>query len=214
MTAIISQNYTTDDIKIPTIHTLDDGLVRDPNLHKNHQANIIKRENGVNYLSNANFGFLTPNAQENLDKRYSTHNAQIEKLSTSKLWSKAYLNSHCIVPVNAFYCWVNARPQNTPYMFALNDTKVFYLAGLHNYNQHTKEHGFAVITCTNSGVTKNQPDRLPLVLSENNARNWLEYTLDENAFYEFRNINFHQQEVSRRINKPENKGLRSLYHVT
>src|SRR5436305_15027619 len=57
-------------------------------------------------------------------------NAQTEKLTTSSIWKKAFLESRCIILATYFFEWKRLSDGKQPYLIKVKKEDVFGFAGL------------------------------------------------------------------------------------
>lgn len=213
MTTILNQLYSADDINLIKIDQITNNLVSDPNIHKNRDANIIINKNGSNIIEIAQMGYLTTQKQAKNKLTFNTYNARLEKIFDAKLWSQAFLKTHCLIPVSGFYAYVDNHPQAIPYQYSSEESEITYLAGFYNYDKKLKKYSFAIITCESDNQTKDTPNRFPLMVKGNVARSWLVGEPHDDIIPDYRNYNLNQQQVCRRIANENIKCLASLYHL-
>lgn len=103
-------------------------------------------------------------------------NAQAEKLTESKLWKKAFLESRCIIPANYFFEWKKTNNGKQPYLIKLKGGKSFGFAGLIlSYLNEKKEEvtGFVIITTKPNQLMKEIHIRMPAILRKDDEDDWL-----------------------------------------
>ena len=106
-------------------------------------------------------------------------NAQAEKVATSPIWKKAYLESRCIVPFNFFYEWKVLKDGKQPYLIAVKDKKLMGFAGLvvTTKNKDGEEHtGYVIITTSANPLMReihNTKHRMPVILTKEHEEIWL-----------------------------------------
>ena len=213
MTTIINQLYSADDLKLVNLHQVTNNLITDPNIHKNKPANIILNKGGINIATTATMGYLTSEMQRRTKFTFNTYNARAEDMTDSTLWLQAFCETHCLIPVSGFYGFVDNHPQAIPYMYSPQEDAVTYLAGYYNYNKKSDSYSFAIITCETNYQTKDTPNRLPLMVKGDSARDWLMREVNDNLIPDYCDYKLNQQRVCRRIKNGNIKNLDSLYHL-
>lgn len=96
--------------------------------------------------------------------KYSTFNANIEKLEKSPLWRNLLKHKRCLMPVTSFYEW--PEKGKPPMEIFANDGKPFALAGLWSnwYDKGEPRRSFAVITTHANEFMKPIHNAMPVVL--------------------------------------------------
>jgi putative SOS response-associated peptidase YedK len=125
-------------------------------------------------------------------EKFNTLNATCERLLESKLYKPAALNYRCLVPSTGFFEWRHYKPTGAkkdiayPYYISLATQSLFYMAGI--YQPWTdKETGetmdtFSIVTTKANGLMEqihNKKKRMPTILNEAQANEWLQPNLSE-----------------------------------
>ncbi|RYZ17456.1 MAG: SOS response-associated peptidase [Sphingobacteriales bacterium] len=106
-------------------------------------------------------------------KKYTTLNAQGEKLLTSKIYKEAAHERRCLVLSSGFYEWRHYKGVAYPYHIRLKDRETFYMAGI--YRQWTDElsgetlNTTAIVTTDANPLMKqvhNSKERMPVILND------------------------------------------------
>jgi putative SOS response-associated peptidase YedK len=117
--------------------------------------------------------------------RTKTFNAKSETLAEKPSFRNSFHRKRCLVVANGFYEWQTAEKTKIPYYIGLREQQVIGLAGL--YDQWTdKESGeilntFTVITTRANPmmeVIHNLKKRMPVILSRDSERVWLDLMTD------------------------------------
>jgi putative SOS response-associated peptidase YedK len=124
-------------------------------------------------------------------------NATSERLLQSKMYRDAALKRRCLVPATHFYEWRHFKPEGEkkaiayPYCVQLKEGKPFFIAGI--WQPWTdKETGetmdtFAIITTKANALmdkVHNTKKRMPVILTEELAHEWIFSNLDEKRIQE------------------------------
>ena len=153
-------------------------------------------------IGNAHWELIAPwvkNTQEVQAGRekFNTLNATAERLLESKLFKPATLNNRCLVLSSGFYEWRHFKPAGAkkeiayPYFITLKEQPLFFMAGI--YQPWTdKETGetmdtFSIVTTkANSFMEQihNKKKRMPTILTETLASDWLNPSLSESKIME------------------------------
>lgn len=139
-------------------------------------------------------------------------NAQSEKLPTSNLWKKAFMENRCLIPARFFYEWKKTDSGKTPYLIKLKSDELFGMAGIivsyHDENKNEKN-GVIIITTTPNNLMRSIHSRMPAILSKENEEDWLNPdNIDEvklhNMLAPLDESLMESYPVSTRINSPKN----------
>ncbi len=133
---------------------------------------------------------LIPYFARGVPPKYSTINAQIERLDSAPAWRGPWKRAQrCIQWAAGFYEWhVNELGQKHPYFIHLADQEVFGFASV--WDRSVADDGTAVESCAlitlpgndlmrqvhNTGAN---PYRMPAILSSSDWEAWLAGSLDE-----------------------------------
>ena len=130
-------------------------------------------------------------------EKFNTLNATAERLLESKLFKPATLNYRCLVLSSGFFEWRHYKPAGAkkeiayPYFITLKEQTLFYMAGI--YQPWTdKETGetmdtFSIVTTKANAFMEqihNKKKRMPTILTETLASDWLNPSLSESKIME------------------------------
>jgi putative SOS response-associated peptidase YedK len=130
-------------------------------------------------------------------EKFNTLNATCERLLESKLFKPAALQYRCLVPSTGFFEWRHYKPTGAkkdiayPYYISLTTQPLFYMAGI--YQPWTdKETGetmdtFSIVTTKANTMMEqihNKKKRMPTILNEAQASEWLQPNLSESKIME------------------------------
>ena len=134
-------------------------------------------------------------------EKFTTLNAKGENLLESKMYRDASLKRRCIVLSSGFYEWrhykpIGAKKENAyPYFITIKDKPVFFMAGIYQpwTDKNTGEtiDSFAIVTtAANTLMAKvhNKKKRMPTILSESLAHEWIQDELNESRIKEIANF--------------------------
>lgn len=124
-------------------------------------------------------------------------NARSETLLSSKMFRDAALKRRCLVLASHFFEWRHYKPEGAkkdiayPYLIGVNDTDNFYMAGIYNpfTDRNTGEtfDSFAIVTTKANEIMEqvhNTKKRMPVILNEDLAYEWILGDLDEKRIQE------------------------------
>jgi putative SOS response-associated peptidase YedK len=130
-------------------------------------------------------------------EKFNTLNATAERLLESKLFKPATLNNRCLVLSSGFYEWRHFKPAGAkkeiayPYFITLKEQPLFFMAGI--FQPWTdKETGetmdtFSIVTTKANAFMEqihNKKKRMPTILTETQASDWLNPSLSESKLME------------------------------
>ena len=129
-------------------------------------------------------------------KRFRTQNARGEDMFDSIAYKKAAESRHCLIYVNGFFDHHHFNGGKYPFLITKKDAEEFPLAGIWDEWIHPKTGvkliSFSLVTTKgNKMMTRihNNPDRegprMPVILDENNANDWLNPKFNVNSVKPF-----------------------------
>jgi putative SOS response-associated peptidase YedK len=134
-------------------------------------------------------------------EKFTTLNAKGENILESKMYRDASLKRRCIVLSSGFYEWrhykpIGAKKENAyPYFITIKGKPVFFMAGIYQpwTDKNTGEiiDSFAIVTtAANDLMSKvhNKKKRMPTILNESLAHEWLQEELPESRIKEIANF--------------------------
>ena len=135
-------------------------------------------------------------------------NATSEKLLESKMFRNAALKRRCLVPATHFYEWRNYQPEGAkkeqayPYAIELKNGNAFYLAAIWQTwtDKSTGEtmDTFAIVTTKANALmyeVHNKKHRMPTILTENLAYEWVMVDLSEQRILEIASYQYPANEM-------------------
>ena len=142
-------------------------------------------------------------------EKFNTLNATAERLLESKLFKPAALNNRCLVLSSGFYEWRHYKPAGAkkeiayPYFITIKEQSLFYMAGI--FQPWTdKETGetmdtFSIVTTKANAFMEqihNKKKRMPTILTEAQASEWLNPCLSESKIMELASITYDANQLS------------------
>jgi putative SOS response-associated peptidase YedK len=147
-------------------------------------------------------------ALETSREKFTTLNAKGENLLESKMYRDASLKRRCIVLSSGFYEWrhykpIGAKKENAyPYFITIKDNPVFFMAGIYQpwTDKNTGEtiDSFAIVTtAANTLMSKvhNKKKRMPTILSESLAHEWIQDELNESRIKKIANFQLDDKDM-------------------
>jgi putative SOS response-associated peptidase YedK len=151
------------------------------------------------------FGHNRPVAQKLINaKAESIH----EKLSARSSFQKR----RCLIPADGFFEWKKlGKKTRIPYRFTLREEALFAFAGIWEEYETVNgdsQHTFIILTTTANEVVEDVHDRMPLILSQEQEKKWLDpYTSESELFSIFQPLSadfMMSYSVSSLVNSPQN----------
>lgn len=115
--------------------------------------------------------------------RYNTLNAKAEDIANSKLYRGSFLNRRCLVLCSGFFEWRQVKKEKIPYFITLQDDQMFVFAGIWNVttdNNGNTVNSYSILTIEANEIMAqihNTKKRMPLILSPEDANQWLNAAL-------------------------------------
>ena len=171
-----------------------------------HNWPIIKGSTQNFTIENAHWELIAPWVKTTQEvqvgrEKFNTLNATAERLLESKLFKPATLNQRCLILSSGFYEWRHYKPAGAkkeiayPYFITLKNQSLFYMAGI--FQPWTdKETGetmdtFSIVTTKANAFMEqihNKKKRMPTILTEAQASEWLNPSLSESKIMELASI--------------------------
>jgi putative SOS response-associated peptidase YedK len=163
----------------------------------------IIKPNGDDYTFElAHWELIAPWVNSTLEvikgrEKYNTLNATAERLFESKLFKQPTLKRRCLVLSSGFYEWRHFKPEGAkkettyPYYISLKNQPFFFMAGIYqpwvDVESGETMDTFAIVTTKASGLMEqihNKKKRMPTILNEAQASEWLSPKLSETRIIE------------------------------
>jgi putative SOS response-associated peptidase YedK len=106
----------------------------------------------------------------------STFNAKAQRLTESRLWSKPYKTSRCIIPASGFYEFKSVKRKKHPYLIKPVDQAISF-AGLFREWQSKKDVVYScalIVTVPNPKLTHIHDKSFPVILEQAFFDPWLD----------------------------------------
>lgn len=144
----------------------------------------IINDGNKNRVGMIKWGFIPPFAKEE-NLRFNVINAKCETLQEKPFFRDSLKNKRCAILADGFYEWKKMGKQKIPNRFIMDNQLPFLMAGL--WSVFTKKDGTKIYSCTILTTAANSlvmpvHDRMPVILSVENARVWLNPKVDNIPF--------------------------------
>ena len=103
-------------------------------------------------------------------------NAKAETLEERRTFREAFLQRRCVIPADGFYEWRGPKTQREPVWIHPSDGGLLLFAGLYESWQPKpgeRQRTFTIITTQANGLIKSIHDRMPVILDESAAEDWM-----------------------------------------
>ncbi|GAB2490656.1 SOS response-associated peptidase [Algoriphagus taiwanensis] len=121
---------------------------------------------------------ITPDFGQNKPVAQKLINAKAETVHEKISFKTSFQSRRCIVPADGFFEWKKlGKKTKIPYRFTLRDESLFSFAGIwEEYEGLTGEiqHTFLILTTTPNSVVEEVHDRMPVILTRENEKKWLD----------------------------------------
>ncbi|KQN96788.1 SOS response-associated peptidase [Paenibacillus sp. Leaf72] len=138
-------------------------------------AGIISID-GKRTLAGFQWGLL-PSWAKTRQIGYNTFNARSETLQSKPIFRSVFPQNRVIIVADGFYEWSGDGKNKQPYRIRVKSSEVFGFAGL--FDRWRSDQGDEIQSCTIITTTPNEltgkiHDRMPVILSEEEMRIWLD----------------------------------------
>lgn len=116
-------------------------------------------------------------------------NARAETIDRSPAFREAFEKRRCIVPADGYFEWTGSKDARRPVWFHRDDGKLLLFAGLYESWQPAPDEWqrtFTIITTEANDLTSPVHDRMPVILTEEEADAWMYQ--DEKDFPKLRQL--------------------------
>jgi putative SOS response-associated peptidase YedK len=171
----------------------------------------LNSETGEREIAIMKWG-LVPYWSKTAKLKYSTFNADADKLATSGVWREPFKHRRCLVPADWFYEWPVVDGEKQARAFSLKDDSLFAFAGLCD-RWKDKETGkvlesFAIVTVEPNEWMAKYHDRMGVILEAKNYQRWLEpgevHTLPFDLLRPYREEDMKSWRVSGKVGNTRN----------
>lgn len=121
---------------------------------------------------------ITPDFGQNKPVAQKLINAKAETVHEKISFKNSFQRRRCLIPADGFFEWKRlGKKTKIPYRFTLREEEIFSFAGIwEEYETVTGEiqHTFLILTTSPNEVVADVHDRMPLILSRESEKKWLD----------------------------------------
>lgn len=103
-------------------------------------------------------------------------NARAEGIDRRPAFRDAFASRRCLVPADGFFEWTGTKTDRKPIWFHRPSGEMFWFAGLYeswNPTPETRQRTFTIVTTSANHLVEPIHDRMPVILTEDEADEWL-----------------------------------------
>ncbi|PJZ01169.1 hypothetical protein CPT06_06095 [Bacillus vallismortis] len=163
-------------------------------------------------LGKLRWGLIPPWAKDE-KVGYKMINARTETLTEKPAFRKPLVSKRCMIPADSFYEWKRHDPKTKiPIRIKLKSSALFAFAGLYEVwktPQGTPLGTCTIITTTPNGFMKDIHDRMPVILTHRDEKEWLNPSHTDPAHLQhllkpYDGDDMEAYQVSSLVNSPKN----------
>jgi putative SOS response-associated peptidase YedK len=143
---------------------------------------VARVKDGKRELVPAMWGFL-PHWAKDPKEAAKAINARSESVRTKPTFKAAFAKGRCLVPADGFYEWTGDKKSRRPLWFHPKQGGIVTFAGLYgswtNPETTKRERTFTILTTAANDVVAAAHDRMPAIVSADDAETWLEGDADD-----------------------------------
>ena len=156
---------------------------------------------------------LIPSWSKEFKMTFSTFNARVETINSSRLYTPLLKSKRCLVPANGFYEWTKENGK-IPHYIETTDQALFSFAGLYDIWHDPKDqphYSFTIITTSANNFMQTLHRRMPVILSPADEVAWLDHdniTIDQALalLNQYDSDKMKRRSVSIKVNSTQNNG--------
>jgi putative SOS response-associated peptidase YedK len=131
---------------------------------------------------------ITPDFGKNKPVAHKLINARSETVMEKTTFKKSFQSRRCLIPADGFFEWKKiGKKTKTPFRFTMGDDKLFAFAGIWEEYENVKgevNHTFVILTTQANSLVADVHDRMPVILSKNDEKKWLDSYSSEQELIE------------------------------
>ena len=184
------------------------------NIAPSQNVLVARQQNIVGFVWTYQRWGLIPNwaGDKKFASQYKTFNARSETITEKRSYRHSFAHKRCLIPATGFYEWQDVgESRKQPQRIHLKTGKPFLFAGI--YANWTSPEGkeiesCSIITTRPNKVTRPIHDRMPVILPNDQVRNWLDPQQGEQTLLQllkpFPATKMEAYPVSSMVNSPKN----------
>src|SRR5580698_375355 len=136
---------------------------------------IVTSEFERRTVQRARWGLVNRWAKDN-KRAAQAINAKAETLEDRPTFREAFHQRRCVVPADGFYEWTGAKAKRQPLWIHPRAGGLILFAGLYESwypHRNQPEVTFTIVTCAANATIARIHDRMPVVLDERAAEDWM-----------------------------------------
>ena len=179
-------------------------------------ANILTIfQSEKNYaMGEMHWGIIPPWAKEGQFKS-PLINARSETVWEKPSFKKLVKSNRCIILANGFYEWNRRETPKQPYRITIKDNQDMAMAGIYQISKDG-EMQCCIITMQANQKMKEVHNRMPVILSEDNLKDWI-VAIDQQTTTSIinnsTNVNLKLHKISSYVNNARNQGPQCIESI-
>lgn len=175
------------------------------NLSPGHQLPVITLSNGEPQIERKRWGSSGPSGAEETTIEKDTLLDRLKKNDATR----------CILPLSGFYIWKDDREKNNPFFVRLLNDPIVSVAGI--YVSGDDEY-VSIVTTESNALVQPMSARMPLLLDQSTALQWLENGIDMKELLSrteniFMITDLSVLRVSKKVNDPSNNSPKLIQPI-
>lgn len=180
------------------------------NIAPGSNINCIINKNGKYAIGEFLWGLIPSWAKDNMGA-FNLFNAKSETLDEKPAFKYLISRNRAIIPATGFYEWKKETAKTKiPYYFYLNDCELFAFAGLFDKWKNSAGeiiYSTTIITTEANAILKPCHDRMPVILDNKTAAEYLNHSNDIKQFLNpYNSRKMKSYKVDRYVNSALNEG--------
>lgn len=175
------------------------------NLSPGHQLPVITLSNGDPQIEPKRWGKSGSTGAENTTIEKENLLARLKESDISR----------CVLPLSGFYIWKDDREKSNPFFVRLLDDAIVSVAGIYVSGE---DEYVSIVTTESNALVQPMSARMPLLLDQPTALQWLEKEIDmEELLSQTENIfiltDLSVLRVSKKVNDPSNNSPKLIQPI-
>ena len=167
------------------LHNKEPDALKDVVFPNSYSNVMLKMPQGIAFCP-MRYRLRPFDSESEVPTKYNLYNARVETLLEKQTWGRLLGRKHVAVPLTKFHEWVPTENGKKVVQFKIPSLQIFWVAGLFDIwkgeDQNSNIISFALITQEpNDYIQSVGHDRCPIIIDENETRNWLEISQQATA---------------------------------